>query len=460
MRKKLIFKVECRENRYRGVLKMFKAIRFGCFFIVFCFLAIFVRSKIISSLTYIVENGFIEKKFTARGFVLKNQYLMNNLNDGVFFLVNEGERICKNKCIASCIETVKYRACDKKMDRSKNRKYNWRRNAKESAEKFDFSYNKMNNWREKTNIEKKTDGCCAGINRNFEVLKFCEARSKAQTKTNYQQDVSNEIFKLIGSIYKKDVSQILQTKENIYKYIYRNVEFGSDLIDLNDNNQNKDAVSKCGAEQAKKMLAPASGIFTKFIDEDEKILSNVDLSQITPVFVSRLEDNFIHKDEFATNKFQSSTHGIPICKVIDNCEWKFVANVDLENLSLLSEGDVVKIQVHDVSCEPVLGKILKISGAEDKKCAIVISSLFLTDFMYNISRATVDVIIGNVEGLKVPKKSVVWENGRMGVLVKQNKTLKFRTIDILSEDENYFVVEEKTSLNGLKLYDEIVLDRS
>ena len=96
-----------------------------------------------------------------------------------------------------------------------------------------------------------------------------------------------------------------------------------------------------------------------------------------------------------------------------------------------------------------------------------------SDFVLNRCE-DVEIEISSVSGMYVPKHAVSRVNGRLGVYILRGSVVHFRCIEVVHEDNEYYLVREDASsqeegvyylrpndmiiLNGYQLFDGRIMD--
>ena len=143
------------------------------------------------------------------------------------------------------------------------------------------------------------------------------------------------------------------------------------------------------------------------------------------------------------------------CKVLYSNVWKGACVTDAETASRLKVGQVVVLRI-DACDNPVeKAEICEISPEEEGKCVVVFSSNRTPEGLMQCRKVSAEVVIRRYEGLKVPKKAFVEENGETGVYVQTVTQQVFRKAEIAYESDPYVIVREGEN-TSLKLYDTVV----
>ena len=147
-----------------------------------------------------------------------------------------------------------------------------------------------------------------------------------------------------------------------------------------------------------------------------------------------------------------------LCKIVDNSIWYISLETDEATAKSFAVGENVTIRFEGESVD-AKGKVEYISIADSGKIMITISSSSYCNYAMENRFAKVTVVKEINTGLKIPLKAIKIRDGKSGVYVKTENTLKYKEIEILSKDETHAIVKfDNTRSNGLLLYDEVVVN--
>ena len=134
--------------------------------------------------------------------------------------------------------------------------------------------------------------------------------------------------------------------------------------------------------------------------------------------------------------------------------------MDKDWTSNLKVGDSVKLRFPGVSDSTVSALVSYISPPENNSVAIVISCGEFVDNIFSVRKTDAEIIKASYSGFKISKEAVrVLKDGTNGVYVLNDRTAKFKTVDILYNGDNYIIARENNSQSGnVLLYDEVILN--
>lgn len=199
--------------------------------------------------------------------------------------------------------------------------------------------------------------------------------------------------------------------------------------------------------------SPAAGFFSEVVDGFETVLTIDQLQYMTVDDVEKLDQNKIKLQEKES-----------LGKIVEDFRWYFAMVVSQSNLKNVYVGDKISIRFSQMNKDiPVrIEDIRKQKNSE--KALLIVSGMEITSEILSFRYQTVDVIKETYTGIKVPKRAVRVRTNRSGKSVKgvyilPDSMSRFKTIDVLYEIDDYYVVKQgTTSTNtGLVVGDRIIV---
>ena len=88
---------------------------------------------------------------------------------------------------------------------------------------------------------------------------------------------------------------------------------------------------------------------------------------------------------------------------------------------------------------------------------VTISSSSYCNYPMENRFASLTVVKESHTGLKIPLGAIRVKDGKSGVYVKTENTMRYKEIEILSKDDEYAIVKfDNTRAGALLLYDEVI----
>ncbi len=200
--------------------------------------------------------------------------------------------------------------------------------------------------------------------------------------------------------------------------------------------------------------ATASGVFSSKIDGLEEELLPGAVDGIMPSYIDSLSEEKVKHGE-------TVMRDEPVCKIVDNYEWRFAANVDKKTGENLQVGQTLKMKFFDLSDTIVEGKVQSISAEENGKVTVVIYSDKYVEDIYSTSKAVVEFITTSAEGIKLPVESLRVKDGQTGVYVLRLDVARFVPVDVYYKNDQWAVVKAVTDASynyRLQIYDEVIVE--
>ena len=143
---------------------------------------------------------------------------------------------------------------------------------------------------------------------------------------------------------------------------------------------------------------------------------------------------------------------------MDNSIWYVSLVCNKEDAKSFSVGEHVSLRFEGESGE-AKGVVEYISKEQSGKYMVTISSSSYANYPMMNRFASLTVVKESHRGLKIPLKSIRVKDGKSGVYVKTENTLRYKEIEILCKDDKYAIVKfDNTRSGSLLLYDEVVVN--
>ncbi len=203
-----------------------------------------------------------------------------------------------------------------------------------------------------------------------------------------------------------------------------------------------------------KITAPSGGVFSSRIDGMEEALAYDAADAVTPYDIEELD-----KTEISDTNDVVAGH--PLCKIINNYVWRYVAVISEKQAEKITSGQSVEMRFYDLASGGVSGTVSRISEPQGGKCAVVVSTNKYVDGIYSSSRANADIITVNARGIKLPAGCLRVKDGNMGVYVIRLDEAKFVPVNLVHKNDDWAIVTAaEPELGGAKLqmYDEVIVE--
>ena len=192
------------------------------------------------------------------------------------------------------------------------------------------------------------------------------------------------------------------------------------------------------------IIADHSSYIVSYADGYEDELTKDNLSRLTPELINEVKDSGPIDDKKV------------IGKLINGYEW-YVAGVIDNRKKNFSIDDMVKLKFQSTS-DTADGIIYDIRETKNSSESIII--IRCDELTYDLVQhrtERVDMISGEYEGIKVPRKAIRFQDGK-GVYVKLGERISFKKIDVIYEGGDYVLSSLNAGDGYLSLYDDIVVE--
>lgn len=363
--------------------------------------------------TLVVSNEKIEEYITTKGLLIRDEYIINSTMTGnIEAYFKEGDKV-KN------LDKVAY-VYNNNIDEANFKEL-------ESLEKEVIQIEEGQSSIIKADVDK--------VNKKIEKNKDNIQTKLIQGKLGISKEVVEleEHIKDKNKLLKSDLNSkpIINKKEEINK-LNNKIEKNSDILQTNK-----------------------SGIISYKFDGNESKYNIDNISELNIDDIEYTENEYIDILNEGVIK-----HGQPIARIINNIKQYLAIVVEENEIMNFKENNSVIIRDKN---NQINAKVHNIYTKNDKN--IVVFEISEQNIEINDTRvAEFDIIYKSIEGIKIPKSSIVKKDNVEGVyIVSETGSAKFIEIKGTSyENEEFIVIDYyKNEIEGVKtidIYDEIILE--
>jgi len=197
------------------------------------------------------------------------------------------------------------------------------------------------------------------------------------------------------------------------------------------------------------VVSPVSGYFVNSIDGYEELINNETAQALTEEEI----EAFFTGEKPAVNE---SVTG----KVIVDAKWRYTTVVSAKDAVLLKEGRNYDLLFDNAADETVSAKVLSNSYEATKGTAVVVFETdILSEKLVKLRAENARVIMKTHKGIKIPKSALRIVDGKKGVYIKYGQVARFKLVDILYENEEYMISDNKSTdaerQNYVRVYDDV-----
>lgn len=363
--------------------------------------------------TLVVSNEKIEEYITTKGLLIRDEYIINSTMTGnIEAYFKEGDKV-KN------LDKVAY-VYNNNIDEANFKEL-------ESLEKEVIQIEEGQSSIIKADVDK--------VNKKIEKNKDNIQTKLIQGKLGISKEVVEleEHIKDKNKLLKSDLNSkpIINKKEEINK-LNNKIEKNSDILQTNK-----------------------SGIISYKFDGNESKYNIDNISELNIDDIEYTENEYIDILNEGVIK-----HGQPIARIINNIKQYLAIVVEENEIINFEENNSVIIRDKN---NQINAKVHNIYTKNDKN--VVVLEISEQNIEINDTRvAEFDIIYKSIEGIKIPKSSIVKKDNVEGVyIVSETGSAKFIEIKGTSyENEEFIVIDYyKNEIEGVKtidIYDEIILE--
>ena len=299
-------------------------------------------------------------------------------------------------------------------------------------------------------------------------LKAVEGSQKPGAVTGTQAATLNRQIRSITGEYvaalqKHDISDLYTMKNDFLDAFNRSqIAFGN-VSDFNTRieilKSEIAALRQKSGQSVSSITSPVSGYFVNSIDGFESLVS---MSRAEILTEQEIE-NFLTMEKPTVNDAVAG-------KVITNAKWRYTALVDAADAVLLREGRKYGLLFRSAADETITATVISNGyDAAKEKAVVVFETNIFSEKLVKLRVEEAQVILQTYEGIKIPKSALYIVKDKKGedqkgVYVKYGQEMQFKLVDILYENDEYFVSADKeTELDRSKyvrIYDDVIVKGS
>lgn len=172
-----------------------------------------------------------------------------------------------------------------------------------------------------------------------------------------------------------------------------------------------------------------SGIFSGQVDGYESVLTPDMLTTLTPTKLDELEDQALPVSDG------------DLGKLITDSTWYFVCSVPEEEARRFPEGSSVTVRFSRDWSGQLDMTVERVSAPEDGRMTLIFSShRYLSDVTL-LRRQTVELVLSEHTGLRVPTAAVRMVDGQSVVYIQVGVKAEMKPVNILAQGEDFYLVE-------------------
>lgn len=244
-------------------------------------------------------------------------------------------------------------------------------------------------------------------------------------------------------------------------YVYGNGLGAEELSQkLNDLKSQYAALKQQTSSSTSSVRAPQSGVFSTLVDGYETAVTPQTVFQLTPASLSALLAG------------QGKETGGGMGKLITSTRWYFAAALPVSVAERLKEGSTATLRFSGDFDQDIDMRVDQVGQAEgDKSVAVFSTDRYLSQTTL-LRQQTAELIFNSWSGLRIPKQALRMEkstytdketgqevqNNRLGVYALLGGRAEFKTVEVVTEGDDYYVVRSTTDeSDALRAGDEVIV---
>ena len=244
-------------------------------------------------------------------------------------------------------------------------------------------------------------------------------------------------------------------------YVYGNGLGSEELTQkLNDLKSQYAALKQQTSSSTSSVRAPQSGVFSTLVDGYETAVTPQTVFQLTPSSLSALLAG------------QGKESGGGVGKLITATRWYFAAALPVSVAERLKEGSTATLRFSGDFDQDIDMRVDQIGQAEGDKSVVVFSTDRYLSQTTLLRQQTAELIFNSWSGLRIPKQALRMEkstytdketgqevqNNRLGVYALLGGRAEFKTVEVVTEGDDYYVVRSTTDeSDALRAGDEVIV---
>jgi|GEM_PF-3355166 len=215
--------------------------------------------------------------------------------------------------------------------------------------------------------------------------------------------------------------------------------------------QKRNALSASLTAKPKTITSPYSGFFGRETDGYEHIYTSEALASFK-------------KEEAFSENFNALFSSVPIealgnkARITTSTTWSFIARIPAEYRADLKIGSNISINFSRFDKGNISAKVMSVHHEfESEHAFVVFESDTLSGDILSLRKETADIIMGEVNGIRVPTKALRSQDGENGVYISFGNDIDFKLVNVLYQDAEFAVVENVGKSRYLQIYDRVII---
>lgn len=271
-----------------------------------------------------------------------------------------------------------------------------------------------------------------------------EASKSTTAKTDHETAIRSALYELSAAVARKDMTRIYAPEVTISSLLFQNQDAAIDAAQLSSMKTELAQLKAQASTNTTAIASPIAGLFTTSVDGYEGLTAAM-LTDLTPDSLRELTQR------------REDTEGY-LGKVAVGTRWYFAALVSQKDAERLSQSAATTLDLGKYASGNVEAVVMSISHPQNGVCAVVFKCRTALAETLSLRELTAEIVYGQISGLRVPIKAVhVDENGSTFVYVMSSLQIEKKTVEILTDAGDYYIVAAESDINALRAGNEIVV---
>lgn len=308
-----------------------------------------------------------------------------------------------------------------------------------------------------SNIDDETKSELARINERISELNNAtdDTIAEEMSEKELDEEIERKTDDIAFASSDRSMAVVSSLKSEVNELISRKNSEKDDLTTVSERIEElklqKAEIEKRYSGRKIEITAPEHGVFSTRIDGFEDVITPSASLNLTYSDYENAKNKNITADDIRQK-------GV-LCKIVDNSIWYVSVVADKATAKSFAVGEKVTLRFEGESTV-AKGTVEYISKEQSGKYMVTISSSSYCNYPMQNRFASLTIVKESHTGLKIPLSSVRIKDGKTGVYVKTENTMRYKEIEILCKDDTYAIAKfDNTRAGALLLYDEVIVNK-
>ncbi len=298
------------------------------------------------------------------------------------------------------------------------------------------------------------------IDKKVDVLEKSSVKENAtKTDTKAIDDKINELYYIIrDKIEDGDIEYAMYKKDELLTYLNKRQIITQNVTGYDEQIialiQEKEALTGQLINLEEKITVSNAGYFYSEVDGYESIFD-----------VSKIEDMTYETYSGMVDSEPIITNGsLSVGKIVNSNEWYILSEITKDDLKKFNKGNTYPVKFPynaDATVVMTLEKIIEQS--DSNQAVLVFKTNTMPDGFNYMRKQSIQIVEESYTGYKIPVNAVRVVDDVRGVYILSGNTVRFKEIEVLIEQDGYFIVKEQPTYledenyhKKLGLYDMVI----